>query len=309
MELKLKPAFFGSINSTIVRAIPFSTKLSSTKLSSAKLSLQRAMFRLLWQTAPRHAVERAMRVMLTPPRHPFSDAELLALEEASLLPVPMMSGRIVAWRWGRAADPAVVLVHGWGGRGTQLRGLVAPLLAQGYSVVTYDAPGHGMTGGNESSLPHMLHGLNAVLDHLGAVHAIVAHSVGAAVTAAALARRPAIERAVLIAPPASLTAHSRRIAEKLRWPEALRDATQRRIEHRFGMNWSEFEAERAAGAQPVLVIHDREDREVPFGEGRRHAANWPRSRLLATSGLGHRLVLKDPGVIHAAVDFLAGGRP
>jgi pimeloyl-ACP methyl ester carboxylesterase len=298
MELKLKPAFFWPTNSTIVRTWRF----------SAKLNLQRAMFRVLWQVVPRHAVERAMRVMLTPPRHPFSDAELLALEEASLLPVPMMSGRIVAWRWGRAADPAVVLVHGWGGRGTQLRGLVAPLLAQGFSVVTYDAPGHGMTGGNESSLPHMLHGLNAVLDHLGPVHAIVAHSVGAAVTAAALARRPAINCAVLIAPPASLAAHSRRIAEALQWPEAMRAATQRRIEYRFGMKWSEFEAERAAGDQPLLVIHDREDSEVPFHEGRRHLANWPRSRLLATSGLGHRRVLKDPGVIMAAVDFVAGAR-
>lgn len=299
MELKLKPAFFWPNNSTIVRSWKF----------SAKLSLQRAMFRLLWQVSPHHAIERAMRVMLTPPRHSFSDAELLALEEASLLPVPMISGRLIAWRWGRAADPAVVLVHGWGGRGTQLRGLVAPLLAHGFSVVTYDAPGHGMTGGGESSLPHMLQGLTAVLDHLGPVHAIVSHSVGAAVTAAVLAQRPEIKCAVLIAPPASLTAHSRRIAETLQWPEALRAAMQRRIEYRFGVDWSEFEAERARGDQPLLVIHDREDREVPFSEGRRHVANWPRSRLLATCGLGHRRVLEDVGVIKAVTDFVAGARP
>lgn len=299
MELKLKAPFFWPVNSTTVRSLKF----------SARLALQRAMFSLMWQVSPRHAIERAVRVMLTPPRHPFSDAELLTLEEASLVPVPMISGRLVAWRWGRAADPAVVLVHGWGGRGTQLRSLIAPLLGDGFSVVAYDAPGHGMTGGPESSLPHLLQGLNAVLDHFGPVHAIVGHSVGGAVAAAALAQRPAIRCGVLIAPPASLAASSLRIAETLRWPEALRAATQRRIEYRFGVNWSEFEAERTSGDQPMLVIHDRDDREVPFSEGRRHVAQWPRARLLATCGLGHRRLLEDAAVVRATVDFVAGARP
>lgn len=299
MELNLKPAFFWPLNRTIVRTVRF----------SAKLFLQRAIFRVLTQTAPRHAVERAIRMMLTPPRHPFSDAELAVLEEASLMPVPLITGRLIAWRWGRAADPAVVLVHGWGGRGTQLRGFIEPLLARGFSVVAYDAPGHGMTGGAESSLPHVLQGLNAVLDHLGPVHAIVGHSLGGAVAAMAMARRPAVTRGVLIAPPASLTDSSRRFADTLQWPEALRAAVQRRIENRFGLKWSEFEAEQASGEQPLLVIHDRQDREVPFGEGRRHARSWPHARILETSGLGHRRVLEDSMVIQASVDFVAGERP
>jgi len=298
MELNLKPAFFWPINRTIVRTVKF----------SAKLFVQRAIFRVLMQTAPRHAVERAIRVMLTPPRQPFSDAELAVLEEASLMPVPLITGRLIAWRWGRAADPAVVLVHGWGGRGTQLRGFIEPLLARGFSVVAYDAPGHGMTGGAESSLPHVLQGLNAVLDHLGPVHAIVGHSLGGAVAAMAMVRRPAVKRGVLIAPPASLTDSSRRIADTLQWPEALRAAVQRRIETRFGLKWSEFEAEQASGEQPLLVIHDRQDREVPFGDGHRHARHWPHARILETSGLGHRRVLEDSMVIQAGVDFVAGER-
>lgn len=298
MELNLKAAFFWPTKRTIVRSVKF----------SAGLYLQRAVFRVLWQVSPQRAIARAMRLMLTPPRQAFSDAELLTLEEASLLPVPLISGRLIAWRWGRVADPAVVLVHGWGGRGTQLRGFIAPLLRQGFSVVAFDAPGHGMTGGRESSLPHIQQALDAVLDHLGAVHAIIGHSVGGAVAAGALARRPAIGSAVLIAPPASLAASSRRMAEKLAWPEPLRAAMQRRIEYRFGVDWSEFEAERVTGEQPMLVIHDREDREVPFSDGRRHVLNWPGARLQATRGLGHRRLLEDPAVIEAAVDFISGVR-
>jgi pimeloyl-ACP methyl ester carboxylesterase len=298
MELNLKSAFFWSNNRTIVRSFKF----------SAGLALRRAVFRLLWQVSPRHAVERGVRVMLTPPRHRFSDAEFARMEEASLLPVPLVSGRLIGWRWGRASDPTVVLVHGWGGRGTQLRGFIAPLLERGFSVVAYDAPGHGMTGGEESSLPHLLQALTAVLDHLGPVHAIVGHSLGGAVAALALARRPEVARAVLIAPPASLADSSRRIAGALHWPEPLRAAVQLRIEYRFGRAWSEFEAGQANGAQPLLVIHDRQDSEVPIAEGRRHARAWPRARLLETGGLGHRRLLQDPLVIEATVDFVAGDR-
>jgi len=90
------------------------------------------------------------------------------------------------------------------------------------------------------------------------------------------------------------------IAEKLRgdWLRLL--GKQQR--------WSEFEAERVTGEQPMLVIHDREDREVPFSEGRRHVLNWPGARLQATRGLGHRRLLEDPAVIEAAVDFISGVR-
>ena len=296
MELKLNHAFFWPINRTIVRSIRF----------SATLAWERTVFRILWKAFPLRAVDRAIRQMLTPPRQPFSDDELAALEEASLLPVPMITGPLIAWRWGRAADPAVVLVHRWGGRGAQLRGFIEPLLERGFSVVAYDAPGHGMTGGDQSSLPQILQGLDALLDHLGPVRAIVGHSVGGAMAAIALARRPDVKRGVLIAPPASLIDHTRRVAAALGWPEALRAATQRRIEQRFGWSWSDFEAESARGEQPLLVIHDADDREVAISEGLRHSRNWPQGRLLQTSGLGHRRILEERLVIEATVDFVSG---
>lgn len=296
MELKLKRPFFWPINSTSVRPFKF----------SAGLAWQRSVFRFLWRIAPDTAVQRAARLLLTPPRHAFSEAEFAVMEEASLLPVATIPGRLIGWRWGRARDPVVVLVHGWGGRGTQLKAFIAPLLERGFSVVAFDAPGHGMTGGAESSLPHFLHGLNTVLDHLGPVHAVIGHSLGAAVAAMVMARRPAIVRAVFIAPPASLTESTRRVAGALDWPEALTAAVQRRIEHRFGVSWNAFEAERAGGEQAVLLIHDHQDREVPLADGLRYLRTWPRARLLETRGLGHRRVLEDATVVAAVADFVAG---
>jgi pimeloyl-ACP methyl ester carboxylesterase len=47
---------------------------------------------------------------------------------------------IVTWRWGSVENPAVLLVHGWGGNAAQMRAFVFPLLSAGYRVIAYDRP-------------------------------------------------------------------------------------------------------------------------------------------------------------------------
>jgi len=59
-------------------------------------------------------------------------------------------------------------------------------------------------------------------------------------------------------------------------------------------------------ARPALIVHDVEDREVPWAEGERYARFWPESRLLSTRGLGHNRVADDASVIAAALRFLQG---
>ncbi|RZA28881.1 MAG: alpha/beta hydrolase, partial [Lysobacteraceae bacterium] len=59
-------------------------------------------------------------------------------------------------------------------------------------------------------------------------------------------------------------------------------------------------------ARPALVVHDLEDREVPWAEGERYARYWPQARLLTTTGLGHHRIASQPEVIADALRFLAG---
>jgi hypothetical protein len=57
---------------------------------------------------------------------------------------------------------------------------------------------------------------------------------------------------------------------------------------------------------PLLVIHDRLDRETSHSDSVQLVANWPApARLLSTDGLGHRRILLDKNVVNAAVDFVA----
>jgi len=282
-------------NSTIVR-FPFQSLARRTAL------------RVSAALAPRFAGLWAEQLFLTPPRPQHPENALLDLIDARSASVAHKGRHIATWTWGSRDAPAVLLVHGWGGAATQLRRFVFPLTTAGYRVIAYDQPAHGLSGGSLTGLPDIADVLAEVAWHHGGVEAVVAHSLGGAAAAFALARGLPLRRAVLVSPPADLLGYSRRFA---RWhwiPESVRSAMQAAIEERFGVRWSEFELPRMAPrlSAQALVIHDRSDRVVPWTQGQKFARHWPGARLLLTEGLGHGRILEDEEIVRAAADFIAG---
>ena len=50
---------------------------------------------------------------------------------------------------------------------------------------------------------------------------------------------------------------------------------------------------------------DAQDDEVPFNHALEMEAAWKNGRLVTTEGLGHRKLLRDPGVIQLCLNFFA----
>lgn len=209
-----------------------------------------------------------------------------------------------------ASAPWVLLVHGWGGHAGQMRALAEALVTRGIRPVLLDLPAHGASRGRTSNLPQFARAIDYVvartMQSQPAPHAVVAHSLAANALAFAASRGLPAGRLVLLAPPASPLAYTRLFARSFGLREPLRAAMQQRIEAREGIVMSQFEPD-ASGprvAQPTLVIHDRADRVNPFADGEAFAAAIPGARLLATEGLGHARLLRQPAVIAAVADFL-----
>ena len=51
-------------------------------------------------------------------------------------------------------------------------------------------------------------------------------------------------------------------------------------------------------------MHDTEDSDSPFAEGAQLARGWAGSSLMATTGLGHRRILRDPDVVERVAAFI-----
>jgi pimeloyl-ACP methyl ester carboxylesterase len=250
----------------------------------------------------------AERLFLTPPRSRDAAAAALDLIDARAGYVEHKGRAIATWRWGGRDAPAVLLAHGWGGHAAQMRAFVFPLLSAGFRVVAYDQPAHGVSEGRLTGLPDFAEVLAEVAGNHGGVRAVIAHSLGAAAAALALASgRTRIERVVLVSPPADLVGYSRRFARWHWMPEPVRRAMQTAIEERYGVLWESLDVRRLAArvGAPALVIHDRDDRVVPWTQGALVASHWPGARLLSTDGLGHRRILEDDFVTRTAADFVS----
>lgn len=276
-----------------------------------RLSLLRVGMRALSRVSPTLAVRAFDRLWFSAPRTRAGAEARAVLAEGERHALEVHGQRVVAWTWGEG--PAVLLLHGWGGNTGQLHAFVAPLRAAGYRVVAFDAPAHGVSGpsrhgGRRVTFFEIADALRTAAEAFGPLHALVAHSGGCAVTGLALRdgwNAPA--RIAFVSPYAlpstSIEPFGRTIGASARVIDLFRARTERLL----GRAWTEFDipalAQRRA-LPPLLLVHDRGDREVPFAHSRAVAGAWPRARLVATDGLGHRKLLGDPGVVAAVVGFI-----
>lgn len=299
---------------TTYSASPKSTNVRTTH--SARLLAMRGVFGALDRVAPGLAGRWAAHLWLTLPRTNAmvrDDRPIpgLFVAPSTRTTVDLPGGRTIATeRWGEGGR-LVYLVHGWGGWRGQLGGFVEPLLARGCSVVGFDMPGHGESGPGELG-PRRTHGvemmeaLHAAAEHHGKPGAIVAHSLGAAITAFAVGDGLiAPERLGFIAPTVGPVAHIGTTARLLGAGARTEAAMVKRISSIVGRPVTDFDATARPGPS-TLIVHDYKDKEVPYEEATRIADAWPQARLHSTDGLGHRRILRDAAVIDEITDFAAG---
>jgi pimeloyl-ACP methyl ester carboxylesterase len=292
--------------------MPAFTLTNSTNVRNPLAGLAlRAELALVSAFAPHRAVDIAARHFSTPPRFEHTPRERELLSTGTRYDVASPRGRLAAWRFGRTDRPAIVLVHGWGGRGAQLGAFVPALLEAGYQAILFDHAGHGLSEGAHSTLVHFGDGLAAVVGDVeargSAVHGFIGHSLGAAAVSVYLNDTRREAHAVLLAPPVSVERYSGYFARRLGIAEPIRRRMQEHFERALGRRWSDFELPGSVSnvRARALVIHDRDDREVSYGAGLALARAWKDARLVATRGLGHRKILRATDVVQDAVDFLA----
>jgi pimeloyl-ACP methyl ester carboxylesterase len=270
--------------------------------------VRRTLFRAADLVAPGLAGRIARDIWFTvPPRMPPSQlpggGEPFEVESLGAV----VRGHV----WG--TGPAVYLVHGWGGRGSQLASFVEPLLAGGFRVVMFDAPAHGDSAPGPAG-PGRTHGvefgkaLDAVFARYGPAEAVVAHSLGAISTYLTLRFGwLSTRRLVLLAPMVAAEPLFDQFQRVLGFGTRSRRAFDRHLEAFVGVPMSEFDAVFQASLLdpvPTLVVHDRGDRQTPYAEAVRLVASLPDARLVTTDDLGHRRILSDRAVVRQVTAFV-----
>jgi pimeloyl-ACP methyl ester carboxylesterase len=277
------------------------------KAQSPRLWALRTAFRTVGAVAPGVAARWAETIFCTPPRHEARTADEAFIATGRRFGVRWEREELAAWEWGQG--PTVMLIHGWGSRAGRFAAIAGALVEGGFRVVAYDAPAHGVSSGRFASLPEFARALGAVAQSVGPVYGLVGHSLGGAAASLALHDGLTASRAVLIASPADVVVFSHAFAAHVGLPPRAHAAMRRNLEARLRMRWDDIHIPTLAPrlSAPVLVIHDREDPDVPYRHAEEIVRAWPEARLVTTAGLGHRAIVKDPAVVRATVEFMREG--
>ncbi len=247
------------------------------------------------------AAELAARRFAKPRRWAPPEAELALAKEGTQ--VEYRCG-LVGHRFG--SGKAVLLVHGWGGRGLQLGALIEPLVEKGFSVIALDGPAHGESPGSWTSPTHFATFLKTVSLEIGPLKGLVAHSFGAGSSILALESGLEAERAILVAPANNYGSLLVRYCDAMGLSPEARHIFAQLITYKLGIPAKDFLLSTyfARVRQETLLIHDKNDKELASTESEQLVLANPRSKLVLTEGLGHRRILKSDVFVKRSLDFI-----
>lgn len=285
-------------------------KRTNVRINPAALAAIRTTFGVLGRVAPGQGVVLAERIWCHVPSSNGARRDLRP-GPGEIITARVDGRRVVAEAWGQG--PAVYLSSGWGGWRGHLGAMVNPLVSAGFRAVAFDALSHGQSdagsmGRGASTLSEFADSLTAVVGQAGPAHAVIAHSAGCVAAALAAGDGLTVNRMVFLAPMADPMPYIGDFCHILNVNERLRTGMVRRLEERVGRSLDDFDVLRLAPrlGVPLLIFHDRDDKETRFGDGEAIAAKWPGAELVASNGLGHRRILSDLAVVSRAVEFVKG---
>ena len=266
----------------------------------------RAYFAVASRLLPDLARRQAERLFTLPPRYAGRRTQSVDARRETVV-----AGKhsLAVWQAGPPAAPAVLLVHGWGGRGVQMGSFVAPLLAA--AIASYGSISRDMAKAvADRSRCRTSCARGGARRHARAVRGGDRSFARRGGDRLRDASRSQLGRVVFVSPPASIDEHAHNFARLLGITPGIRDAMRQRLERRYGVRFAEIDRidELEQLRLPALFVHDSGDAEVPFEHALRLSARMPGARLIKTYGLGHHRLLREPGVVGAIVDFVRGRR-
>lgn len=226
--------------------------------------------------------------------------------------IEVRGASVVTYLWGDPSHPAVILTHGWRSRGSRFSAIVRALLAEGYCVRAFDAPGNGDSGGRRTVIYDYATAIRAIAAEHTAIAGLLGHSFGA--VASAIALRRGVPSPVLIT--VSGVHSFDFIVQQFIDLVGLRPEAARRFRARVdrlgevdgiaelieGDLWNDITTRVDDATVRMLVIHDDADLSVPRWQADAIAAmHRGPVETMTTRGLGHSALLADPAVVERVV--------
>ena len=269
------------------------------------MSLIHGLFPVVERVMPPLAYRWAFKLFFKPMKFPTPQRELSVAQSAVKFRLNVGELDIQCYSWGQG--PVVLFVHGWSGRGTQFFKFVQPFVNKGFKVVAFDGPAHGASSGKNTDIIQFERVLKSFEAYYGDICAVVTHSFGGAAAIFAVSQGLKVQNLVNIGSPTNGDKIIAEFLKKINGSARVASYFDKLVRKKYGRPFNSFSSELLAGDLPplnLLLIHDKDDKEVGIDQARKLKMLVPGAELMETSLLGHTRILRDGQVIERGLSFV-----
>ena len=284
------------------------TKNSTLKAQSLQIPKPILLIaKLLEVISPKLVTLFASKLFRTPLKHKIPKREL-EMDKNTLqqkILIPSINKEIVVYKYGESKRK-ILLVHGWSGRGTQLVKIADELLNLGFETISFDAPSHGKSKGNNTLLPEFIDSLLELEKQFGPFEFAIGHSLGGMAILNAVKQKLEIKKGVIIGSGDIIQDIIDDFICKLQLAPKIGFLLKNLFEKQSGIRMDSYSSYNVAKDVkiPILIIHDEDDADVPVKAAYNIQKHLSKSNILITKRLGHRKILGDKVVIDKIKTFL-----
>ena len=238
---------------------------------------------------------------------PQREMEFITRSDISTMSMSRLGANIEVYRM-EAEGEKVLLVHGWNGRAGQFHAIAQSCHDAGMDVTALDLPGHGKSDDRHTALPEFVDAISEVYAHHGPFDHIIGHSIGAIAVLNCPRFGLKFKKIVSISIPATTVRNLFQSFTEMFGlsVEKYADLLIDRASKKFNADPNSFDPCIVSEDldSEVLIIHCQDDEDADVRESIQFNTMVEGSELYIASGLGHRRILRDEGVVSRVVDFL-----
>ncbi len=285
--------------------MPKKTNNHSLSLKIPKLILQSSKF--ISYISPKLTILFAAKLFTIPTKHgiPKREIGMNSKSTQKLIEIPAINKKVMLYQYGDSPKK-ILLAHGWSGRGTQLFKIADDLIKAGYMTISFDAPAHGKSPGKNTNMSEFVETILEIERQFGPFEAAVGHSLGGMSLLNAVKKGLTIDRLVSVGSGDIIEDILNRFVAKWELNPSTSSQLRLHFEKKNGEEMDSYSAYRSAMeiSIPVLIIHDKNDKEVPVEAGIHIHKHLKNGKLFLTEGLGHQKILGNQEVIEKTVRFI-----
>lgn len=186
----------------------------------------------------------------------------------------------------------ILLIHGWESNSSRWKKILPYLKKSGSTIVAIDGPAQGLSNGKEFTVTKYAE----FIDQVAKKHnpqIIIGHSLGgkASLYYQYKYQNPSVQKMVILGAPSDFKIIFNNFTTLLSLNSKVKKALENQYTVVLNQPLDSFTGKNFAATINTsgLVVHDRDDRTVLFGEGKKIASLWQGVQFIETSGLGHSL--------------------